>query len=206
VSIYPHDTTDSIITTVKNFYGLYSGPGISKGVSFEDENKNTLIARYENFTNNMIVHVRVIDEPLGPEYHAALNGAQSYHNADGYPAQGPQQLDAHASRPTSRTSRARSPSPNGGRGRSSTSMGANHTAGKKGRSRSSKNRTQVNGDGHGDSFNGYSSGDGAAGSSSRAKEQLGNTDISVENIVEGGRRKRTKFESSVSSLLLGGIQ
>jgi len=60
----------------------------------------------------------------------------------------------------------------------------------------------VNGDGLGDSFNGYSSSDGAAGTSSRVKEQLGNTDISVENIVEGGRRKRTKFESSVGFSLL----
>jgi len=195
VSIYPHDTTDSIITTVKNFYGLYSGPGISKGVSFEDENGNTLIARYENFTNNMIVRVRVIDEPLGPDFHAALGGAHC--NADGFPTQqGPQQLDTHAPRSTSRTPRMRSPSPNVGRGRRSTSTGANPAAGKKGRSRSSKNRSQVNGDGLGDSFNGYSSSDGAGGLSSRAKEQLGNTDISVENIVEGGRRKRTKFESS----------
>ncbi|KAK4150258.1 hypothetical protein C8A00DRAFT_18186 [Chaetomidium leptoderma] len=197
VSIYPHDTTDSIITTVKNFYGLYSGPGVSKGVSFEDQDGNTLIARYENFQNNMRVHVRVIEEPLGPLYPAILGGSQGYYNTNGYSPQGPQQPDAHTSRPASRTSRLRSPSPNGGRGRRSTPTGTNPTAGKLGRSRSSKNRTQVNGDGHGDSFNGYSSGDGTAGSSSgRAKEQLGNTDISVENIVEGGRRKRAKFESS----------
>ncbi|KAL2140915.1 hypothetical protein VTI28DRAFT_3064 [Corynascus sepedonium] len=194
VSIYPHDSTDSIITTVKNFYGLYSGPGISKGVSFEDENGNTMIARYENFTNNMIVRVRVIDEPLGPDFHAALGG--THYNTNGYPAQGSQHLETHVPRSTSRTPRMRSTSPNGGRGRRSTSRGGNPASGKKGRSRSSKNRTQVNGDGLGDSFNGYSSSDGAAGTSSRVKEQLGNTDISVENIVEGGRRKRTKFESS----------
>jgi hypothetical protein len=49
-------------------------------------------------------------------------------------------------------------------------------------------------------MNGYSSGDGAPSSTSgKGKEQLGTTDISVENIVEGGRRKRAKFESSVSS-------
>jgi hypothetical protein len=47
--------------------------------------------------------------------------------------------------------------------------------------------------------NGYTSGDGAPNSSSgKSKEQLGNTEISLENIVEGGRRKRAKFESSVS--------
>ncbi|EHK99445.1 hypothetical protein M7I_4744 [Glarea lozoyensis 74030] len=96
VQIFPHDTTDSIITTVKNFYGLYAGPGGAKGVSFEDDQGNTLIARYENLRNNMIV------------------------------------------------------------------------------------------------------GDGAPGSvSSRTKsEHIGNTEISLDNIVEGGRRKRAKFESS----------
>ncbi|KAK3308959.1 uncharacterized protein B0T15DRAFT_491503 [Chaetomium strumarium] len=196
VQIYPHDTTDSIITTVKNFYGLYSGPGVSKGVSFEDEDGNTLIARYENFSHEMTVHVRVIEEPLGPEYYAALDGAQGYYQADSYLPHGPQH-EHHASRPTSRASRLRSPSPNGGRGRRNTPAGTNHAGGKKGRSRSSKTRIQGNGDGHSDSFNGYSSGDGAASSfSSRARDQLGNTDISVENIVEGGRRKRAKFESS----------
>jgi hypothetical protein len=207
VSIYPHDTTDSIITTVKNFYGLYSGPGVSKGVSFENEKGNTLIARYENFSNNMTVYVRVIEEPLGAHgYHATPVAAQSYYSPDGYPPQAPQQPDHHTSRPTSRTSRLRSPSPNGGRGRRSTSTGLNPTGGKKVRSRSSKNRTQLNGDGHGDSFNGYSSGDGAPGSASgRSKEQLGNTDISLENIVEGGRRTRAKFESSVSSELVGDL-
>src|SRR3978361_978870 len=58
VNIYPHDGTDSIVTTVKNFYGLYDG----NGVSFEDKDGNTLIARYENFADKMTVYVRVIDE------------------------------------------------------------------------------------------------------------------------------------------------
>jgi hypothetical protein len=48
-------------------------------------------------------------------------------------------------------------------------------------------------------MNGYSSGDNAPGSSSgKSKEQIGSTEISLDNIVEGGRRKRAKFESSVS--------
>ncbi|KJZ68943.1 hypothetical protein HIM_11659 [Hirsutella minnesotensis 3608] len=63
VQIYPHDTTDSIVTAVKEFYGLYWGQTGSKGVSFEDDNGNSLIARYENFRNNMVVYVRVIEEP-----------------------------------------------------------------------------------------------------------------------------------------------
>jgi hypothetical protein len=201
VKIYPHDTTESIITTVKNFYGLYSGPGVAKGVSFEDEDGNTLIAHYENFSYEMTVHVRVIESPLGSEYYAAFDGPRNHYQADGYLPHGP--LNGHpAPQHTSRPSIFRSPSPNGGRGRRNTPAGTNHAGSKKGRSRSSKTRTQANGDGHSDSFNGYSSGDGAASSfSSRTRDQLGNTDISVENIVEGGRRKRAKFESSVSSLL-----
>lgn len=46
-------------------------------------------------------------------------------------------------------------------------------------------------------MNGYSSGDNAPGSSSgKSKEQMPSTEISLDNIVEGGRRKRAKFESS----------
>ncbi|KAL2131682.1 hypothetical protein VTI74DRAFT_4749 [Chaetomium olivicolor] len=189
VDIYPHDCTESIISTARNFWGVYSTPSDRKGISFEDSNGNTLIARYENFHNNMEVFVRIIEQPLEPE---RLPGYSS-------PApQAPQPLDNHVSHPPSAVaSPVRSPSPNVDRGRRSASAGTNSVAAKKGRSRSSKNRTQVNGDGHGDSFNGYSSADGAPGSSSgRAKEQIGNTDISVENIVEGGRRRRAKFESS----------
>ncbi|KKY37026.1 putative c6 finger domain-containing protein [Diaporthe ampelina] len=103
VQIYPHDTTESIITTVKNFYGLYPSATSCPGVSFEDEHGNTIIGRYENFRHNSVV----------------------------------------------------------------------------------------------DSMNGYSSGDNAPGSSSgKSKEQIGSTEISLDNIVEGGRRKRAKFESS----------
>ncbi len=93
VQIYPHDTTESIVTTVKNFYGLYSSPTISKGVSFEDEQGNTLIARYENFRADMVVYVRVFEEPAalspaacGPlhhlSYHSPGAGAHAFHNGD----------------------------------------------------------------------------------------------------------------------------
>ncbi|KAK9769207.1 hypothetical protein SCAR479_02451 [Seiridium cardinale] len=202
VQIYPHDSTDSIVTTVKNFYGLYSGPNGSKGISFEDDQGNTLIAGYENFRNNMVVYVRIIEDSPGPtvpftagDYTPAAIGAQTYANLD-YTGQPAQHLSQHLSRPSSRTSRKRSVSPNGERGRRSVSISTNPAAGKKGRSRSSKNRGP-NYDNHSDSINGYSSGDnGSPSVSSKAKEPIGNTDISVENIVEGGRRKRAKFESS----------
>ncbi|KAH9904835.1 hypothetical protein F4778DRAFT_48073 [Xylariomycetidae sp. FL2044] len=189
VQIYPHDDTESIISTVKNFYGLYHG---GKGVSFEDDRGNTLIARYENFSANMVVYVRVIEESPQP---MALFGPATFQPT---PVEfSNQQMAQQMPRPDSRTSRKRSPSPNGGRGRRSASVSASQANGKKGRSRSSKNRAGSNYDNRSDSLNGYSSGDGAPGSvSSKAKEQIGNTDISLENIVEGGRRKRAKFESS----------
>ncbi|KAI2623461.1 hypothetical protein GGS21DRAFT_343319 [Xylaria nigripes] len=184
VQIYPHDDTESIISTVKNFYGLYHGVA---GISFEDDRNNTLIARYENFSNNMVVHVRVIEDspqPVGSFNSSAFQQASMEYSTH--------QPGHHISRPGSRTSRRRSPSPNGNGGRRSTSVSTNPAA-KKSRSRSTKNHNSS----YDDSVNGYSSGDGAAGSvSSKAKDQIGNTDISVENIVEGGRRKRAKFESS----------
>lgn len=208
VQIFPHDTTESIVTTVKNFYGLYAGPGGSRGVSFEDEHGNTLIARYENLRNNMIVYVRVIDEPSVPYHPGSPGNHQAYYAADGhYLPQHPAQALTYGqpdSRPASRTSRKRSVSPNQGRGRRSTSASTLPPPAKKSRSRSGfKSRgSSTHGsfaDIHSDGL-GYSSGDGAPGSvSSRTKsEQLGNTEISLDNIVEGGRRKRAKFESSVS--------
>lgn len=221
VQIFPHDTTDSIITTVKNFYGLYAGPGGAKGVSFEDEQGNTLIARYENLRNNMVVYVRVIEEAAPPpgaygpsSYHSGspiLPAAANYYPGDGHHMPPPQPAQAlnygqPPSRPTSRTSRLRSTSPGQGRGRRSASASTNPPPMKKSRSRSGlKSRgSSAHGsfaDNHSDGMNGYSSGDGAPGSvSSRTKsEHLGNTEISLDNIVEGGRRKRAKFESSVST-------
>ncbi|KAM5342624.1 hypothetical protein ACJ41O_013590 [Fusarium nematophilum] len=203
VQIYPHDTTDSIVTTVKNFYGLYSGPTGSKGVSFEDEHGNTLIARYENFRNNMVVYVRVIEEPpanpaaYAPHhYHSASVGGHPYYPDNGYTAHQAPRFAQDISRPSSQSSRRRSPSPNAARGRRSTSASTN---GKKGRSRSSKNRNSAarsHTELYSDSITGYSSNDEHGSTSGKNKEQLPTTDISVENIVEGGRRKRAKFESS----------
>jgi hypothetical protein len=218
VNIYEHDSVESIVTTVKNFYGLYGGPAGAKGVSFEDEHGNTLIARYENLVHNMVVYVRVIDEaPLGPNaydphsYHSGSPAHQpAYYAGDGQHMPPPQPAQAlnygqPLSRPNSRTSRKRSLSPNQGRGRRSASASTNPPPVKKGRSRSGfKSRgSSAHGsfaDIHSDGLNGYSSGDGAPGSvSSRTKnEHIGNTEISLDNIVEGGRRKRAKFESSVS--------
>jgi hypothetical protein len=217
VQIFPHDTTESIVTTVKNFYGLYAGPGGAKGVSFEDEQGNTLIARYENLRNNMTVYVRVIEEASTtpdaygpPSYHSASPVVHhNYYSVDPHSMPPPQPAQAlnygqPPSRPASRTSIKRSDSPNG-RGRRSVSASGNAQMGKKSAPRSGyKSRgSSTHGsfaDIYNDNMNGYSSGDGAGSVSSRTKsEHLGNTEISLDNIVEGGRRKRAKFESSVSN-------
>lgn len=205
VQIYPHDTTESIITTVKNFYGLYPSATSCPGVSFEDEHGNTIIGRYENFRHNSVVYVRVRDGPPTPGPHAAQPnqaGAQSFYTQDGLAVQGPQQQSHHASRPGSRSSRRRSVSPTNVHERRSASTSTN---GRHARPRSNRSRgpgSQTQNDAHSDSMNGYSSGDNAPGSSSgKSKEQIGSTEISLDNIVEGGRRKRAKFESSVSHSL-----
>lgn len=210
VQIFPHDTTESIVTTVKNFYGLYAGPGGAKGVSFEDEQGNTLIARYENFRDNMIVYVRVIEEASTtpdtygpPSYHSASPiMQQGYYMTEPQNMPPPQPAQAlnygqPPSRPTSRTSSKRNDSPNG-RGRRSASTSAQTQVSKKPRSRSGyKSRgSSTHGsftDLHSDHMNGYSSGDGAGSVSSRTKsEHLGNTEISLDNIVEGaGGRGRS---------------
>jgi hypothetical protein len=201
VQIYPHDNTESIITTVKNFYGLYAGPTGSKGVSFEDKEGNTLIARYENFHNNMTVYVRVYEElSTDPtiyghhQYSASRASAQpTYHPNESFHTQHPAHED---SRETSRSPTRRSPSAHSSRGRRSDSVGS---AGQKRRSRPSKTSVAASHtDALSDHGNGYSSDEGAMSTTSgRTREQFGNTDISVENIVEGGRRKRAKFESCV---------
>ena len=214
VQIFPHDTTDSIVTTVKNFYGLYEGA--MKGVSFEDERGNTLIARYENFRNNMVIYVRVI-----PDYSQSSHshGQAGYNSASPISAhrighaleEPPQMLPPHpaqilnygqpTSRPASRIAK-RSASP---RTKSRRSESAHRGLGRPGIKSREASAHGTFDDINGDAINGYSSGDGGAGSTSSRKarsEQLASAEISLDNILEGGRRKRAKFESSVSPEVL----
>ncbi len=212
VQIFPHDTTDSIVTTVKNFYGLYEGA--TKGVSFEDERGNTLIARHENFRNHMVIYVRVI-----PDYSQASHshGQAGCNSASPISANRiahqledpPQMLLPHpaqilnygqpTSRPASRVAIKRSASPRSKSRRSESAHKGHARAGMKSREASSHGNFD---DMNSDAINGYSSGDGGAGSVTSSRkarsEQLASAEISLDNILEGGRRKRAKFESSVS--------
>ncbi|KAJ6036639.1 hypothetical protein N7540_000918 [Penicillium herquei] len=186
VQIYPHDTTDSIVTTVKNFYGIYDGT--ASGVSFEDEHGTTLIARYENLKNNMTVYVRVI--PIQP---------YTDHFYGGYPVERkrpslgePFGMDAVApaldqpSRPSSRLARKRSTSPSNRSLRSASQHKQGSRSGNK--SRGSSHAGFPDEDLMSDSEDSYSR-------RSRG-DAFASSEISMENILQDGRRKRPKFDSS----------
>lgn len=191
VIIRPHDGTDSIITTVKNFYGLYEG----EGVSFEDNNGTILIAQYENLTHNATVHVRVSEPPQTIETRSRYGGSQ--------PSPRKPRLDEPFqmlppqpySRPHSRVAAKRDTSPlaNGGRRSGSVRAQQSHKPRTLGWHDSLHDNEAANG------FSDSDHGSVSVSSSRKAKgDHLASADISVENIVEGGRRKRAKFESSVS--------
>lgn len=199
VMISPHDTTESIITTVKNFYGLYEGPGLI----FQDHAQNILIASYDNFHHGMTVHVNIIApeptpmplsglrsrsttmSPRKPKLGAAFEMRPPTHSS--------RPASRTASRPASRNARPRSLSPQSIKSHNSISSAA--AAAAKARARLQKSRDH-------DAYDGYSDSDGGNGSvTSSRREAHVSAEISVDNIVEGGRRKRAKFDSSVSFAL-----
>ena len=212
VQIWRHDNTDNIVSAVKNFFGLYDGA--VKGVSFEDVYGNVLIASYENFASTMTVYVRVIPDlssiwqpsEQAPAYSGSPSSAQKIpHLDEGFempPPAAAQTLNhgQQISRPASRVARRQSTSPHLVSGHQSASaQKVRSRTGMKSRENSFQARLdELNSD----NVKGYNSsdGDGASVTSSfRARtEQLASAEISVENIVEGGRRQKAKFESSVS--------
>lgn len=180
VNINVPDSTESIIATVKNFYGLYEG----EGVSFQDSNGVTIIATYENLEHNSVIHVRVTPEMTGDAI-ARRNGLSPRKARLGEPFQMmPPPTHQPYSRPNSRASKKRSASPSVKRSTSARAQQKSKT--KAGAVNASHEDNEVS-----DSDN------GSVSVSSSRKEQLSTADISLDNIVEGGRRKRAKFESSV---------
>ena len=215
VRIWPHDTTESIVRTVKDFYGLYREANL--GISFEDSTGMTLIARYENLTDNMTVFVRII-EAYSNSWHGSPSRANSLgpHSAQRTPhldagfEMAPQPAQAvnygqQSSRSPSRLSRMQSLSP--GTGENRRSLPASKERSRSGL-KSRGNSFQAHLDGYNNEMARYGSSDeegGSVSSSRRARnEQLASAEISEKNIVEGGRRQaqRAKFESSVSSTFM----
>ncbi|ETI21189.1 hypothetical protein G647_07533 [Cladophialophora carrionii CBS 160.54] len=204
VVLNTHDTTESIITTVKNFYGIYDG----HGVTFEDALGNTLIASYDNLAHNSTVHVRIV-----PALQATSNAnPHGFHIENGYePRRRPSlgepfsMLPPHLreqsqspSRPASRVARKRSTSPIQSRGRRSASQqkGTSYGAASRGSS--------ANGSFHED--NGYSDSDAGRSSISGSKkaksEQFASSDISTANVLQDGRRGQPIFDSSTLPLFV----
>nr|OQO26489.1 hypothetical protein B0A51_08077 [Rachicladosporium sp. CCFEE 5018] len=181
VIISPHDTTESIIMTVKNFYGLYE-----YGVSFESKEGISIIAAYDNFDNDMVIHVRGVKPPPVVQQERAHTTSPKKPTL-GAPFEMRASSHAHSPAKTTRTG-TRSMSPRSEYGRRSVSAAPG------GKARKPKSKDAV----AGAENDGYSSDDGGNGSvtsSRRSKTELVNAEISVDNIVEGGRRKRA-FESS----------
>jgi hypothetical protein len=192
VQIYPHDTTDSIVTTVKNFYGIYDGT--ASGVSFEDEHGITLIARYENLKSNGTVYVRVIPiQPYG-EFYSGYS-VERKRPSLGEPfqmADGAAPILEQPPRPSSRLARNRSASPSN---RSLRSASQHKSVSRNGiKSRGSSHAGFPDDDGLSDS-------EGSFSRRSRG-DAFASSEISMENILQDGRRKRPKFDSSVSVINL----
>ena len=192
VMISTHDTTESIITTVKNFYGLYE-----YGVSFENRDGISIIAAYNNFENDMTVYVRTVPQPhtmIGDKVQDSASPKKPSLGAP-FEMRPPQFLQIQSpSRAGARSAGVRSMSPQ------SDIVQRSASAAPGGKPRTNRTKSKDNtayGDGEG-----YSSGDngeGSVASSRRSKTEQVNAEISVDNIVEGGRRKRA-FESSVMLL------
>ncbi|OOQ84932.1 putative C6 finger domain protein [Penicillium brasilianum] len=188
VQIYPHDTTDSIVTTVKNFYGIYDGT--ASGVSFEDEHGITLIARYENLKNNGTVYVRVI--PIQSFGDSCYGGYPTERKRPslGEPFQmtdGMVPVMDQPSRPSSRLARKRSTSPSNRSLRSASQHKQGSRSGLKSRGSSHA--------GYPDEEGGLSDSESTYSRKARG-DTFASSDISMENILQDGRRKRPKFDSS----------
>lgn len=205
VVLNTHDNTDSIITTVKNFYGIYDG----NGVSFEDALGNTLIASYDNLAPDSTVYVRIVLAPQAPPttYPSGAHTSENTYEPRRRPSLGEpfQMLPPHMreqshspSRPASRVARKRSISPTQGRGRRSASQqkATSYTTISRG---SSANGSYHEDNGYSDSEAGRSS---VSGSKRAKSEQFASSDISTANVLQDGRRGQPIFDSSVSDRYL----
>ncbi|ETN41857.1 uncharacterized protein HMPREF1541_03796 [Cyphellophora europaea CBS 101466] len=204
VLVNAHDTTESIIATVKNFYGIYDGHGIS----FEDSQGNTLIASYENLAANTTFYVRTVPGSNGATpYPSGPFAVPAVPEPQRQPSLGEpfQMLPPHMreqshspSRSSSRLARKRSVSPSQNRGRRSVSQQkpASFSAVSRGSS-ASGNYSDDNG--YSDSEAGRSS---VSGSRRAKSEMLASSDISTANVLQDGRRGQTIFDSSTLPLFV----
>lgn len=175
--IFPHDTTDSITTTVKNMFGL--GREEDSALSFRDPEGRYMILQHENFEDGMTVNIHVEENPR--HYSCQFRPSLLDHRASG----------------------ARSVSPSAARGRRSASAGGRL----KGLKRPAASYDWENGQDYVEHYTQdyfhqqppqqFLPEDYDEDQRARV-EPLASAEISLVNIVEGSRRKRPKFSSDVS--------
>ncbi|RMZ77441.1 hypothetical protein DV738_g4414, partial [Chaetothyriales sp. CBS 135597] len=205
VKVNAHDTTESIISTVKNFYGIYDG----NGVSFEDAKGHTLIASYDNLSHGDTVYVRSLAGPPQPSQTAlGQYGVASAHEPGRGPSLGDpfQMLPPHLreqshspSRSSSRLAVKRSTSPPLLRGRRSASQQKAPSSFPVLSRGSSASRSCHENEGMSDSDAGRSS---LSGSRKAKSEQIVSSEISTANVLQDGRRGQTIFDSSTLPLFV----
>ena len=196
VVIHPHDTSESIITTIKNFYGMYEG----ESLSFEDDKGNVLIPSYHNFASETYIYIRTSPSNLALPTAPVHDSPRKVGLGEPFQMPPPHETEHHhvPSRPLSRLACKRSISPQYGRGRRSVSQ---QKASSNAASRGSSAHRSFNED----ATNGYSDSEGGqssiTGSRKAKSEQFASAEISLENVLQDGRRKGPSFDSSVSASL-----
>ena len=197
VLVSPHDTTDSIIATVKSFYGIYDG------VSFEDNKGNTLIASYDNFNNGLTVYIRIQTHAMhstSQTQSQEIKAESPRRPSLAEPFQMQQMLPPHmrgesqspSRRSSSRNFSKRSVSPCRDRGRRSQSQQqkSSHAG-----SRNSSAHGSFRENDFSDSDAGQSS---MSGSRKARSEHFVTSEISTANVLQDARRGGAIFDSSVS--------
>lgn len=192
VLVNTHDTTESIITTVKSFYGIYDG----NPVSFEDAAGNTLIASYDNFNHDTTVYVRSVAGQAQPPQPVANIQDSPRKPSLGDPfSMLPPHMREHSRSPSRRSSSRnfskRSVSPSRDRGRRSNSQ---QQRGSHADSRNSSAHGSYRDNDFSDSDTGQSS---ISGSKKARSEQFASSEISAANVLQDGRRGGPIFDSSV---------
>ncbi|KAK5947374.1 hypothetical protein PMZ80_001524 [Knufia obscura] len=195
VLVNTHDTTESIITTVKSFYGIYDG----NGVSFEDAAGHTLIASYDNFNHDTTVYVRSVAGQAQPPQPVANTQNSPRRPSLGEPfSMLPPHMREHSQSPTRRSSSRniskRSVSPSRDRGRRSNSQ---QQRGSHVDSRNSSAHGSYRDNDFSDSDAGQSS---ISGSKKARSEQFASAEISAANVLLDGRRGQAIFDSSTLPL------
>ncbi|KAI5816304.1 hypothetical protein BZA77DRAFT_62381 [Pyronema omphalodes] len=178
VQFRPSDNTQSIYDTLRNLFGMGTCSDPVYGISFEYEDGVSFVPSYDNFADRMTVYVRIERN--------VFKDTRSYDSAESYPVH-----PGHPSRSVTPTV-----PPEDRRPRSASETTLPHELS------NSRKRSERHDEGTVEPQNWYTPRHHSLGSmhpeegDSRYKvAPAPSADISLENIVEGNRRKRLKFSS-----------